>query len=274
MIDRLHHVAIVVKDADEALKFYRDVMGLTVTADAVLDEQGVRGVLLACGENEIELIQPTRADTGVSRYLESKGETLHHICFRTDDIDAELARLTSLDVQLVDEVARTGLAGRIAFIHPKAMHGVLVELAQPPAGAHVSSAKGFDHMAAMVADGAVARETWKRTLGLDVVHEIPIEARKMVIAQVAVGQLMIELISPTSPDSPIAERIAQNGEGMGTSVAFEVQDIDAEVARYRAAGYTLPDAATGPLPVSVTSTISADQTHGLGIQLIQFGRAS
>ncbi len=274
MIDRLHHVAVVVKDADAALKFYRDVMGLQVTADAVLEDQGVRGVLLACGENEIELIQPTRDDTGVARYLASKGETLHHICFRTDDIDAELARLKSLDVQLVDETPRTGLAGRIAFIHPKAMHGVLVELAQPPADAHASDAKGFDHMAAMVADLPTASATWKRTLGLDVTNDIDIPARQMGIAQVPVGQMIVELIYPKAPESPIAERIAQNGEGMGTSVAFEVQDIDAEIARYRAAGYTLPDAATGPLPVSVTSTISADQAFGLGIQLIQFGRAS
>ena len=128
MIDRIHHVAILVHSADEALKFYRDVMGLTVTADSVMTEQGIRGVLLSMGENEIEILEPVVPDTGVSRYLASKGETLHHICFRTDDIDAELARLKSLDVTLVDQEPRDGLAGRIAFIHPKAMHGVLVEL--------------------------------------------------------------------------------------------------------------------------------------------------
>ena len=273
MIDRLHHVAAVVRDADAALGFYRDVMGLTVTADAVIEEQGVRGVLLACGENEVELIQPTRDDTGVARYLASKGETLHHICFRTDDIDGELARLQSLDVQLVDQVARDGLAGRIAFIHPKAMHGVLVELAQPPAGAHTSSAKGFDHLAATVADFPAARETWRRTLGLEVAHEIAVPERQMVIAQLPAGQCTIELLYATAPESPIAQRIAESGEGMGTSVAFEVADIDAEIARYRAAGYTLPDAAPGGLPDSVATTLSADQAFGLGIRLVQFGRS-
>ena len=274
MIDRIHHVAILVHSADEALKFYRDVMGLTVTADSVMTEQGIRGVLISMGENEIEILEPVVPDTGVSRYLASKGETLHHICFRTDDIDAELARLKSLDVQLVDETPRTGLAGRIAFIHPKAMHGVLVELAQPPEGAHESNAKGFDHIVATVVDFPTARETWKRVLGLEVAHEIAIPARQMVIAQLPSGQCTIELLYATAPESPIAQRIAENGEGLQPSVAFEVQDIDAEIARYRAAGYTLPDAATGPLPVSVTSKISADQAFGLGIQLIQFGRAS
>ena len=274
MIDRIHHVAILVHSADEALKFYRDVMGLTVTADSVMMEQGIRGVLLAMGENEIEILEPVVPDTGVSRYLASKGETLHHICFRTDDIDAELARLKSLDVALVDQEPRDGLAGRIAFIHPKAMHGVLVELAQPPAGMHESHDKGFDHLAVLVADAPAAYATWRNTLGLTVTNEIEIPARQQMIAQVPSGQCMIELIYGTAPESPIAQRVAQNGEGMSPMVAIEVKDIDAEIARYRAAGYTLPDAATGPLPVSVTSTISADQTHGLNIQLIQFGRAS
>ena len=274
MIDRIHHVAILVHSADEALKFYRDVMGLTVTADSVMTEQGIRGVLLAMGENEIEILEPVVPDTGVSRYLASKGETLHHICFRTDDIDAELARLKSLDVALVDQEARDGLAGRIAFIHPKAMHGVLVELAEPPAGAHESHDKGFDHLAVLVADARAAYDTWRNTLGLTVTNEIEVPARQQMIAQIPSGQCMIELIYGTAPESPIAQRIAQNGEGMSPMVAIEVSDIDAEIARYRAAGYTLPDAATGPLPVSVTSTISADQTHGLNIQLIQFGRAT
>ncbi len=274
MIDRIHHIAVVVKSIDVALEFYRDVMGLTVTDDRVMDDQGVRGVLLAMGENEIELIEPVREDTGVARYLANKGETLHHICFRTHDIDAELARLNAQGVEMIDTTSRNGLAGRIAFIHPKSMHGVLVEIAQPPVGAHESSAKGFDHLAVLVGDYAAARETWKRTLGLEVVREIEVPARQQGIAQVPAGQCMVELIYGTAPESPIAQRIAQNGEGMSPMVAIEVKDIDAEIARYRAAGYTMPDAATGPLPVSVTSTISADQTHGLGIQLIQFGRAS
>jgi methylmalonyl-CoA/ethylmalonyl-CoA epimerase len=88
VINRLHHVAVVVPDADAALTFYRDTMGLTVAADEVIDEQGVRGVLMAVGENEIEIIQPVRDDTGVARFLESRGPTLLHYCFSTVDIVA------------------------------------------------------------------------------------------------------------------------------------------------------------------------------------------
>jgi len=270
VIDKIHHVGVVLPDADDALGFFRDVMGLEVTEDRVIEEQGVRGVLLALGENEIELLQPMRDDTGVARYLESKGPTLHHICFRTDDIDGELARLNAADVELIDETSREGLAGQIAFIHPKAAHGVLIELAQPPEGAHSSTAKGFDHLAALVTDLDEASATWKQLVGIEVTNEIRPEGRGMVIGQMPCSQVMVELLAAESPDSPLAKRIEDNGEGASSMVAIEVQDIASEIARYREAGYELADAAPGPLPNSVTTTISADQSFGLAIQLIEF----
>lgn len=273
MIDRIHHIGVVVHSADVALGFYRDVMGLQVTEDRVIEEQGVRGVLLALGENEIELLEPVQADTGIARYLESRGETLHHICFHTDDVAGELARIKGLGVKLIDESPREGLAGQIGFIHPSAMHGVLVELAQPPAGTHVRTEKGIDHLAATVADYEAARRTWRDVIGLEVANEIRIEERGMVIAQLPAGQAILELLAPTSPDSPMAKRVAEQGERAASMVAIEVGDIDAEIARYRSHGIELPDAAPGALPDSVTSTIPAEQAFGLAIQLIQFGRS-
>jgi methylmalonyl-CoA/ethylmalonyl-CoA epimerase len=272
MIDKIHHVGVVLPDADAALGFFRDTMGLEVTEDRVIEEQGVRGVLLALGENEIELLQPTRDDTGVARYLESKGPTLHHICFQTDDVNAELARLKAAGVELIDEEPRDGLAGRIAFIHPKSAHGVLIELAQPPAGAHTSTKKGFDHLAALVADLNAASATWKQLVGIEVTNEIRPEGRGMVIGQMPISQCVVELLAAESPDSPLQKRVEENGEGASSMVAIEVPDIDAEIARYRDAGLQLPDAAPGPLPDSVTTTISADQSFGLAIQLIQFNK--
>jgi methylmalonyl-CoA/ethylmalonyl-CoA epimerase len=271
MIDKIHHVGVVLPDADEALGFFRDVMGLEVTEDRVIEEQGVRGVLLAVGENEIELLQPTRDDTGVARYLASKGPTLHHICFRTDDIRGELARLKAAEVELIDQEPRDGLAGEIAFIHPKSAHGVLIELAQPPVGSHSSNAKGFDHLAALVKDMKTASATWKQLVGIEVTNEIRPPGRGMVIGQMPISQVMIELLAAESPDSPLAKRVEENGEGASSMVAIEVQDIAGEIARYRGAGYELADAAPGPLPNSMTSTISADQSFGLAIQLIEFG---
>ena len=270
MIDRVHHVGVVVRDADAALGFYRDIMRLPVTVDRVVEEQGVRGVLLALGENEIELLQPTRDDTGVYRFLESRGETLHHICFNTDDIVGELARLKGQDIQLIDEAPREGLAGQVAFVHPSAVHGVLIELAQPPANAHTSREKGFDHLAVTVADFEVAARTWQDIVGLSVVNEIRPDGAGMVIGQMPSGQCMVELLAPTSADSAMAKRVAEQGERAISMVAIEVKDIEAEIARYRAAGLQVPDATPGALPGSVRTSVPAEQAFGLSVQLIQF----
>ena len=270
MIDRIHHVGVVVKDADAALGFYRDTMGLEVTVDRVMEEQGVRGVLLGLGENEIELLQPVRDDTGVARYLESHGETLHHICLNTDDVAAELARLKALGVELIDEQPRAGLAGPIAFIDPSAVPGVLVELAQPPADAHVSPEKGFDHLAVTVAELDAGARTWEQIGGLKVTNEIRPPDAGMVIGQMPCGQCTIELLAPDGEGSAFAQRIAEQGERAASMVAIEVDDIAAEIARYRAAGIELPDATPGALPNSLRTTISAAQAFGLGVQLIEF----
>ncbi len=266
MIDRVHHVGVVLPSADEALRFYRDIMGLRVTADEVIEEQGVRGVLLELGENEIELLEPVREDTGVARFLASRGPTLHHICFNTPDIRGELARLQGQGVELIDQAPRRGLAGEVAFIHPRSMHGVLIELAQPPAGAHVSSARGFDHVAARVADLDVAAQTWRNVLGIEL--RATVQARGLRIGQLHCGQCVIELVAPDGPDSPAAQAIATEGERAASMVAVPVADLAAEVARYRAAGLTLPDPAPGVLPGTMTATIPAEQAFGLAIQLI------
>ena len=134
MLSRIHHVGIVVKSADEALNFYRDALGLAVTADRVIEDQGVRGVLLQIGGSEIELLEPVRDGTGVARFLETRGEGMHHICFESDDVDKELAGARARGIQLIDEKPRLGLAGMICFLHPKSNHGVLVEFATPLAG--------------------------------------------------------------------------------------------------------------------------------------------
>lgn len=136
MLKKIHHVGIVVNSADEALKFYRDALGLDVTADRVIEDQGVRGVLLQIGNSEIELLEPTRDDTGVAKFLASKGEGMHHICFESDDVEAELEAAKAKGIEVIDQKPRLGLAGMICFLHPKANHGVLVEFATPLAGGH------------------------------------------------------------------------------------------------------------------------------------------
>ena len=131
MIEKIHHVGIAVRDLETALKFYRDTLGLHVHARDTVEDQGVTAALLTIGQSEIELLQPLSPDSPVGKFLERKGEGLHHICFQTPDVDAELEMLKQKEVPLVDQVPRRGLAGMICFLHPKASRGVLVELATP-----------------------------------------------------------------------------------------------------------------------------------------------
>jgi methylmalonyl-CoA/ethylmalonyl-CoA epimerase len=126
----IHHVGVVVNSIDDAYGFYRDKLGLRVAKEAMIQEQGVRAALLDLGNSELELLQPVVPDTGIARYLERRGEGLHHVCFSVPDIRAALAELKAKGVELIDEEPRQGLAGTIAFLHPSALHGVLVELVE------------------------------------------------------------------------------------------------------------------------------------------------
>ncbi|MER3486113.1 MAG: methylmalonyl-CoA epimerase [Chloroflexota bacterium] len=129
---RLDHVALVVRDLEQVAGFYRRAFGLHVTRRYEFPEQGVRIAFLpgGAGGAELELVQPTDPQTGVARYLESRGEGMHHLCFEVDDLEAELARLAALGVELIDAVPRRGAEGRVAFVHPRGAHGVLIELLQ------------------------------------------------------------------------------------------------------------------------------------------------
>lgn len=131
MIEKIHHIGIAVHDLEQSLKFYRDVLGLHVHARDTVQDQGVTAALLTIGQSEIELLQPLSSDSPVGKFLERKGEGLHHICFETPDVHSELEELKRRDIPLVDQAPRRGLAGMICFLHPKAARGVLVELATP-----------------------------------------------------------------------------------------------------------------------------------------------
>ncbi len=131
MIEKIHHIGVAVRSLDEALKFYSETLGLPVQASATVEGQGVKAALLTIGGSEIELLEPLSPESPVGRFLERKGEGLHHICFQSPDVAAELEGLKAKGVELIDQQPRRGLAGMICFLHPKASRGVLVELATP-----------------------------------------------------------------------------------------------------------------------------------------------
>jgi len=129
-IKRIDHIAIVVENLEKALGVYRDALGMTVTAIKEMPEQDVTMAFLPSGDSEIELLEPLSAESGIGKYLAKRGEGLHHICLEVDDIAATLADLKAKGAQLIDETPKRGAYGKIAFIHPKGAHGVLVELVE------------------------------------------------------------------------------------------------------------------------------------------------
>ena len=131
MMRRIHHVGVVVKRLTDAYRFYRDVLGLPLLKEKTLADQGVRAALLGAGDTEIELLEPLDLENGVGRFLTKRGEGLHHLCLETPSVGAELAELSRRGVPLIDQAPRHGLAGQIAFLHPRACAGVLVELVTP-----------------------------------------------------------------------------------------------------------------------------------------------
>jgi methylmalonyl-CoA/ethylmalonyl-CoA epimerase len=129
-ITRVDHIAIVVEDLEAALGTYRDALGLTLDHVAEIPEQGVKAAFLPAGDGEIELLEPLSPESGIGKYLAKRGEGLHHICLEVDDIEMTLADLKARGAALIDETPKQGAHGRIAFIHPKGAHGVLIELVE------------------------------------------------------------------------------------------------------------------------------------------------
>ena len=126
---RIAHVGVAVPDLEAALGFYRDVLGLEPGAPEVAD--GATIVSLRFGGSDVELLSPRDADGPVARFLARRGPGIHHICYRVADLDAALAACRTAGYQLIDEIPRTGAGGRrIAFVHPRATGGILLELTE------------------------------------------------------------------------------------------------------------------------------------------------
>jgi methylmalonyl-CoA/ethylmalonyl-CoA epimerase len=125
----LHHVAVVVRSLAGSLPFYRDTLGMHPGPVLDLEDQRVRAVFLTAPNARVELIEPTDGESGVARFLADRGKpTLHHLCFVVDDLRATLAGLARRGVELIDLEPRRGAEGDVAFLHPRASGGVLIEL--------------------------------------------------------------------------------------------------------------------------------------------------
>ena len=131
MFEKIDHVGIAVKDLEQAINLYRDQIGLECKGTEVVEEQKVKVAFFPVGESKIELLESTDPEGPVGKYVEKKGEGVHHLSFRVTNLEEKLAELKEQGVALIDEKPRYGAGGaRIAFLHPRSTGGVLVELCE------------------------------------------------------------------------------------------------------------------------------------------------
>lgn len=131
MIKKVHHIAIAVNSLEQSVPLFEKLLGVKARVTPV-PAQNVSEAIFQLGDGaEINLVAPTGPDSAVARFLERRGEGLHHIALEVDAIDADLKAMEARGIQLIDREGREGAAGRIGFLHPKSANGVLIELVQP-----------------------------------------------------------------------------------------------------------------------------------------------
>jgi methylmalonyl-CoA epimerase len=202
----LDHVGIAVADLGTALAFYRDALGFEVHAPEEVASQGVRAHRIPVGGSALELLEATSPDSPIGRFLRARGPGLHHVTLRVEDLRAALARLKARDVRLVDEEPRPGAdGGLVAFIHPSAAHGVLVELRQapdPPTRLTVQRLPWGDLQLTTLYDGPfrldggamfgiVPRVLWEQRMRPDDRHRLPLAMRPLLV-EASWGRLLID----------------------------------------------------------------------------------
>ena len=242
MFTRIHHISIAVRSLEQALPFYRDALGLRERTRAAVPDQGVRAALLSMRDSEVELLEPADPNGGVARYLERRGEGLHHLCLETQDVTAALAHVKAVDLPLIDQSSRPGLAGMIAFLHPKASHGILIEFAQllaPPAYAEPPGAgirvQGLGTVYAAVKDLEAAATSHARNFHgcLGPVQDNLLFGAKQVV--VSIGRSQITLLSPVDRKSPVGCFLDDRGEGL-FGVCLRVMDLETALLHLEATG--------------------------------------
>jgi methylmalonyl-CoA/ethylmalonyl-CoA epimerase len=266
MLRRVHHVGLVVRKLEDGLAFWQDRLGLKVSKQATVRDQGVRAALLPIGRSEIELLEPIDPAGGVAKFLARRGEGLHHVCFETADVGAELAAARAQAFPLIDEAPRAGLAGMICFLHPKGTRGVLVEFATPPPEdahhPHAASARipglALDEVVARSRDAVGAATLFAERLGL---ARADARARPgLVAAAVETGGVRLVFVAPgfAGPESAAwGKAVDEQGEGL-SGLVLAVDDLGTAAAAL---------GSLAPVPHAGTLTLDPAHCHGVPIAI-------
>jgi len=232
MITGVHHVGIALHSLDEACAFYRDALGLPVVKEGVAAARGVRAAMLAVGRSYLEILQPFSDDSPFARHIAERGEGLHHVALRSDDVESLVAALREKGVPLEDREPRDGFTGRLSYLAAEAFDGALLEVVQPerglegaqPPGGHITR---IDHVVLRVPSVDAVSERFEDWF------EVPAKRRfergETQFAFMRPGDVVIEVIGPKSG--------GEAGSGRIAGLAFEVKGIDEMAAALKKKGF-------------------------------------
>ena len=265
MISDVHHVGIAVRDMAAALRFYGEALGLPVVRESEAPARGARLTLLAVGGSYLEFVQPTSTDSPFTQHIERRGEGLHHVALRTDEVDTEVVALRDKGVPLQDPEPREGLTGRLSRLAPEAMDGAVLEVVEPyrelPDGASPGGpVRRIDHVVLRLPDVETACQRLRDYFGVETKRTF--ERGGMRFSFLRPGDVILELIGPGVP--PPEPR-----PGFIAGLAFEVVGIDALTADLKARG--LPVGEPHPaLQGGRIVSVNASGACGVPVALIDF----
>ena len=223
MFKRVDHIGIAVKDISKAADMFSKVLGLEVAKQEEIEDQQLIAALVPTANVRFELMQPTVSDSVVGKFLERRGEGIHHICFEVDDIAEEIKTLQSKNVQVIGGSPREGFVGQIEFIHPKSANGVLTEIAEVDLRTPTDINLSVHHIifATLDRDGAV--DNWVNNFGLNLNKKAERDDAPLITAMLDAGNSEIEFVQQTATAGSVIQRIKSQGEGI-YAVVLETND--------------------------------------------------
>jgi methylmalonyl-CoA/ethylmalonyl-CoA epimerase len=235
MFKRIDHIGIAVKDISKATEVFSNVLGLQVAKQEEIEDQQLIAALIPTANVRFELMQPTVSDSVVGKFLERRGEGIHHICFEVENITEEIKTLQSRNVQVIGGSPREGFVGQIEFIHPKSANGVLTEIAEVDLRTPSDTNLSVHHIILATLDRDKAVDNWVNNLSLKLNKKAKRDDAPLITAMLDAGNSQIEFVQQTAKTGPVIKRIESQGEGI-YAVALETDDANALQSKFEQQG--------------------------------------
>jgi methylmalonyl-CoA/ethylmalonyl-CoA epimerase len=223
MFKKIDHIGIAVNNIEEAASLFDKVFGLKIAKQEIIEDQDLIAALIPTNNVRFELMQPTKPDSVIGRFIEKKGQGIHHICFEVENIIEEIEALQNRDVNVIQGHPREGFVGDVEFIHPKSANGVLTEIAQVTLRTPVNIDLGVHHITIATKDRDAAVDNWINKFGLKLNKLAERQDAPIITGWLDAGNAEVEFAQQTSEDGPLAKSIASRGEGI-YGIVLETSD--------------------------------------------------